>query len=70
MNVCVYDYVYVCVRDTHSVSRLCKPSKHLAPMLWIWLLWRCLEKGHKYFSTNQKLLSQKRFHTAIIAALF
>lgn len=48
--------VRVCMCDTHSVSRLCKPSKHLAPMLWIWLLWRCLEKGHKYFSTNQKLL--------------
>lgn len=37
-NVCL------CASHTHSVSRLCKPSKHLGSMLWIWLLWRCLGK--------------------------
>lgn len=50
----------LCTSHTHSVSRLCKPSKHLGSMLWIWLLWRCLEKK-KYFIffwTNQILAPQ------------
>lgn len=44
-NVCLH------ASRTHSVSRLCKPSKHLGSMVWIWLLWRCLGGGgsHKYF---------------------
>lgn len=35
-NVCLH------ASPTHSVSRLCKPSKPLGSMVWIWLLWRCL----------------------------
>lgn len=44
-NVCLH------ASHTHSVSRLCKPSKHLGSMVWIWLLWRCLggKNSHKYF---------------------
>lgn len=51
-NVCL------CASHTHSVSRLCNPSKPFGSMLWIWLLWRCLEKKINQILSHQIISKQ------------